>query len=331
VITVGPRTLTVGVGTAINDPAQGNGSKAVQIQNASPYQLTVLALGDVITVPGFFAQTVEMGEQPIVVTPVAASATGAASNITFVFLLGVAAGDGITLPDGTQVETPPVVDGSLTAAAIQAASAPPGLVFGPTVVAVVGNAVTESVPISNVTRALYVDVVTGAPSGLILGIEVQGNQSGLVYRSGPYYLNAPSTNGYLAVVPVSGVLDTSVTVSLANVPAGTATLAVYGDSTETPESVFYNGAIEVASGSTATTEPLLLLTGPARLLSATVMSTPATTEAILAIEGVGAIISYGTPAVAQPFPPNTILPAGKVVQLVAGAATAIGGVTYAYP
>jgi hypothetical protein len=312
---VGPQTLTVGVPTSVSDPAEagGNPSVACQVQNSSSYALNILAQGDVLSIQPFTAQTIEISGQPIVVTPLAGTGTGTCS-LTFVFLLGVAANTGVQLSDGTWVETPPQQDGPLTAAAITAASQPPGVLFGPTALPVVGNAVAQSVAISNVTRSLYVNVITGAPSGLILGIEVIGDQSGFVYRQGPYYLNAPSTNGYLAVVPVSGVLDTSVTILLTNVPAGTATLSVYGDSTETPESVFYNGPVQANSAAGADGP---ILTGPARLLTISCQaSSTVYVDAQLILNAPGELT----------FPPNTILAAAKTVAVINA-----GAVTYAYP
>lgn len=120
--TVGPEALIVGVPNTITDPAQqgGNPSAACQIQNSSGYQLTVLAGGDELSIQPFTAQTVEISGQPMQVTPITSSGSGAA-NVTFVFLLTVAPGEGVQLPDGTWVETPPQQDGPLTAAAISAA------------------------------------------------------------------------------------------------------------------------------------------------------------------------------------------------------------------
>lgn len=121
-ITNGPLTLTVGSPTTIHDPAQegGNPSVGCQIQNSSPYQLNVLAAGDVLSIQPFTAQTIEISGQPIQVTPVASQAAGAAACVvTFVFLLEVATG-GVSFPDNVMVETPPQQDGPLTAAAILA-------------------------------------------------------------------------------------------------------------------------------------------------------------------------------------------------------------------
>lgn len=126
---IGPDVLTVGAANVINDPAQagGNPSAAVQIQNSSPYQLSVLAEGDVLSIQPFFAQTVEISGQPITVTPIAGTST-AVCTVTFVFLLTAAANTGVALPSGLWVETPPQEDGPLTAAAIAAALSTQGSV-----------------------------------------------------------------------------------------------------------------------------------------------------------------------------------------------------------
>lgn len=125
-IAIGPQTLTVGQPTTIDDPAQigGNPSVGCQIQNSSPYQLSVLALGDVLSIQPFTAQTIEISGQPIQVTPIGNSLGTTPCTVTFVFLLAVSAG-GVTFPDGLMVETPPQQDGPLTAAAILATVASP--------------------------------------------------------------------------------------------------------------------------------------------------------------------------------------------------------------
>ena len=320
---VGPQAFTVGQPTQIKDPAQGGGNPSIacQIQNSSSYQLLVNAGGAQLSIQPFWAQTIEISGQPITIQPVAGTGSGStASPITLAFLLGTAAGTGEQLPDGTWIEAPPQDDGSLTAAAITASVAPPGTLFGPTVLAVVANAVTQSVPISSTTRTVIVDVTTGAPGGLILGIKVQGNQSGFIYRTGPYYLQAPSTNGYIAVVPVSGVLDTSVTVSLTNVPAGTVNLSVFGDSTETPESVFYNGSLLTLSQSLLAAGAITVATGPFRLLSAEVFSAGGS-SAFLSVGGPTLLVTESPTAGGQGtsaaigLPSNTIVPAGAAVVL----------------
>lgn len=126
---IGPDTLTVGAANVVNDPAQagGNPSAACQIQNSSPYQLNVLAAGDVLSIQPFFAQTVEISGQPITVTPLAGTSS-IPCTVTFVFLLTTAANTGVELPSGQWVETPPQEDGPLTAAAIASAIATQGAV-----------------------------------------------------------------------------------------------------------------------------------------------------------------------------------------------------------
>lgn len=126
----GPQTLTVGQANNIVDPAEtGNPSVAVQIQNSSPYQLSVLAAGDGYSIQPFFAQTIPVaGGVPIQIEPLPQTGLSAACSVTLTFLLGTAPGDGVQLPGGLWVEAPPQQDGPLTAAAIAAALSTQGSV-----------------------------------------------------------------------------------------------------------------------------------------------------------------------------------------------------------
>jgi hypothetical protein len=133
--TVGPQTLTVGTANSVVDPARtGNPSVAVQIQNSSPYQLSVLSNGDTYAIQPFYAQTIPVaGGVPIEITPLAQGGISTACSVTLVFLLGVAPGNGIQIDadqggGGMWVETPPQGDGPLTAQAIAAALSTQGTV-----------------------------------------------------------------------------------------------------------------------------------------------------------------------------------------------------------
>lgn len=122
-LVAGPQTLTTGVENDIVDPAEtGNPSIAVQIQNSSPYQLSILAAGDGYSIQPFFAQTIPIaGGVPIAITPLRQVGLTAACSVTLTFLLGTSSGDGVQLPGGQWVEAPPQQDGPLTAAAIASA------------------------------------------------------------------------------------------------------------------------------------------------------------------------------------------------------------------
>jgi hypothetical protein len=111
VITQGPFTLTVGVTLPLIDPgaSSNNPATAVQLQNASPFVIEVNSGGTVLTIQSFTAQTVNTsgGGQSMSVVPIVAGSNGqtlATMSLTVVWLL---AG-----------ESAPMLDGSLTAAAI---------------------------------------------------------------------------------------------------------------------------------------------------------------------------------------------------------------------
>lgn len=116
---VGPQSFGVGASTSVVDPAAdgGNPSVAVQIQNSSGYQLLVAAAGGVLSIQSFTAQTIQITGAPITIQPLQGTGTGPCL-MTLAFLLGKAPNTGMQLADGTWVESPPMTDGPLTAAAI---------------------------------------------------------------------------------------------------------------------------------------------------------------------------------------------------------------------
>lgn len=177
----GPQALTVGSANTITDPAQlgGNPSAACQIQNSSPYQLNVLAAGDVLSVQAFTAQTVEISGQPIQVTPLANPTVTGTALVTFVFLLTTAPNTGVQLTDGTWVETPPQQDGPLTAAAIASALSTQGSVdllyfvsggLGPALPANTGVLIPPTAVNTNKAyQSVVINISTTAPGGFVAG------------------------------------------------------------------------------------------------------------------------------------------------------------------
>jgi hypothetical protein len=323
---VGPQALTVGQSNTVDDPAQvgGNPSVACQVQNSSPYQLNVLAQGDSLSIQPFTAQTIEISGQPITVTPLAGTGSGACS-ITFVFLLGVAAGTGVQLSDGTWVETPPQQDGPLTAAAITAAFPSAQQVFTNPFFAVgPGGTSTGPITIPTGTRTLVIALKGILVPPAITKVSIGGVTTGYLYYNQAPYLALGTT--YLIVTPIVAVADTQVNVTLvAGGGSGDYSITVWGDNAQYDESVFYNG---IANQVGFVVGPIL--NGPARLLTATLYSTA---NELVAMTIGGQTLLYcenGQETVS--FPPNTILPSGQsIVGGVAGGGTAQGGITYAYP
>jgi hypothetical protein len=340
---VGPQSFAIGQATAVVDPAAagGNPSVACQVQNSSSYQLLVNAGGAQLSIQPFWAQTVEISNQPITITPEAGTGSGTAS-LTLVFLLATAAGTGIQLADGSWVESPPQGDGSLTAAAITAAAAPPGIVLPPTVTNVpagIGFTVLTVVTIPSNARTLIISL-TYISTVLLTSydVEVQGNESGLIYRNiTPLYLG--STGSAQAIVPVSGVIDSSVTITIFNNTAGALnlTMTVAADSSTYTEAEFYNGPIQAAAFASGGAGNQVLANGPARLLTCHAEATGVGTVAFVTVAGFNIIRLDATATDYQngqfSWPPNSILQAGQ--QVIATQTGAGGGVqvglTFAYP
>jgi hypothetical protein len=120
VISQGPFTLTVNTVLPLHDPGANSNNPAVsvQIQNSSPFIVSVNSGGTVLTIQPFTAQTVATsgGGQQMSLDPLAAGGsaqTVAASSLVLVWLL---AG-----------EVAPMLDGALTAAAIATSIGQSGL------------------------------------------------------------------------------------------------------------------------------------------------------------------------------------------------------------
>lgn len=115
--TTGPFTLTLLALESLPNPGlQGQNFVNVQLQNSSGFVLQVLAGGLSYTIQPFFAQTVPLSPDgtPVLVTPTQdPSNTGTQDTLTLVWLL--------------PGESPPIVDGSLTAAALAAGLAGAGI------------------------------------------------------------------------------------------------------------------------------------------------------------------------------------------------------------
>lgn len=239
---VGPSTLTVGSVNTTPDPAQqgGNPSLACQIQNGSPYQLNVLAAGDVLSIQPFTAQTVEVSGQPIQTTPLAASGQSGACIVTFVFLLGAPANTGVQLADGTWVETPPQQDGPLTAAAITAAItgalSTQGLVDGLYISSI---SLTAGTPTPIVLTALhtYTSVVVDVeapsiPAGTAVTVFVSGEG---VFTSLTQVL---SGSGLCFILPAAIPAGAGFLVEITANATTTAAVSVQGSGTQLTQQVY---------------------------------------------------------------------------------------------
>jgi hypothetical protein len=332
VITQGPFSLVLNDTIPLEDPGatSNNPATQVQLQNATPFIIEVNVGGAVYTIQSFTAQTVPTsgGGQQMSVDPVESTAGGGGGgSLTIVWLL---AG-----------EVSPMQDGPLTAAAITAANLPPGQVYNNTVTPSSGIFSALAIPIPSNARTLVIYLTSEGGAWFTL-LRVTGGPIGLdYYNQAPYLNNQPSNPGVAAaVVPIEGAGGTGFeTISIVGeVSSGNAPvqLVVYADSLAYPESMFYNGPIIATDESLAAAGTVQVLEGPARLISAQ-LTTSSTVGASLTISGEGNILAAGATVDAQSiaqiaFPPDTILAAGAVLNLIqqsTGASEA--AVTYAYP
>ena len=171
-------------------------------------------------------------------------------------------------------------------------------------------------------------------------VEVQGVNSTFFYYSAPAYLvtsllTPPNTTLVATViVPINALLDPVITVrlrgsSLVN-PAGM-TATAYGDTALFEESTFYNGTFQTATAASTNPGNFTIVTGPLRLLTASLTTTGATSAWLLHVPG-SRILELDTGgSVTVAFPPNTILDVNHAIQLQMGAGLAIGNIGYAYP
>jgi hypothetical protein len=171
-------TLVLNAAQTIADPQQKTGgppSVAVQMQNASSFAIEVLTEGDQYFIQPFTAQTVPVSGQPVTITPVLQQGLSAATPLTPVWLLAN--------------ESPPMQDGPLTAAALQAALN--GLVTQPfdkigsdpvTVVPPIGSGPGSFVSAALHQYACILVQVLGNPTGPIV-IQVTNTTKGLLSAS----------------------------------------------------------------------------------------------------------------------------------------------------
>jgi len=100
-------SLTLATPVTEVDPAIGNASVAVQVQNNSGFELKVLAAGLVWAIQPFYASTVPTGGSPVVTITPTLNVTQASSNaLTLVWLLR---GETSPIPNGSLTTTPSTV------------------------------------------------------------------------------------------------------------------------------------------------------------------------------------------------------------------------------
>jgi len=319
---------TLQVFSAVPDPTAQYGSPAtnVQIQNASPFIITVTVDGEQFTIQSFTAQTLPCGKTGTTLTILPTNGpAGNQGSITCVWL-------------GNH-ETAPMGDSQLTGAAQYAQGL--GTTVGTFATASVfpGSGPSFNVNLSPTTRTLIIKYQWQMATTQLETprVEVQGVNSTFFYYSAPAYLvtsllTPPNTTLVATViVPINALLDPVITVrlrgsSLVN-PAGM-TATAYGDTALFDESTFYNGPLRVQGRSIVG----VLLSGPARLLTATLEASGATAaalamgaEQLLHVDG----LAGQNNVVSLSFPPNTILSSGQALTVSGG--SPICTIGWAYP
>jgi hypothetical protein len=332
--------LTVEDGTTLTYPNPtalgGQPATAVQIQNSSAFIIQVVGGGEQFIIQPFVAQTIPIAQQG---TPITIEGIGLPSGLS-------ASADTLTLIWLLSGEQPPMQDGPLTAAALIASLLPPGTVFGPVATALVGDNVTYTFTVPANTRTL---IVSNSETSFVhtlppLNISITGQQTGFVYYNQPPYLTSSTTIGsedvigFLVVCPVNGAADTTFQIVIAynpaSLPTATPTNTVYADSDQYPESVFYNGPLQVVEVDATGT----LITGPARLLALTASWDNGADVAVNYVPIGGGlqvllIVAPTTESGACPIslPADTILRAGDAITVTIAGAGSVVSATSAYP
>ena len=309
--------------TALDPTAQwGNPANRLQIQNASPFTLEITCNGEQNTIQSFTAQTLTLDGAGTTVTMLPTSGpVGAQGSITAVWL--------------QYQQTPPMADGQLTGAA-QYAQGLGSTLFS---TASVASGAANTVPLPPTTRTVVVSAtwlsgVNAGPPQII----VEGATSEIQYHYDNAYLTSSFVGStlWVAVVPITSTIDTSLTITVTGTVGENFGLSVYGDTAQYPESVLYNGRASASKATRATAGTTVLLNGPARLLTAEVRSTSPIVNAFILWDG-AEILHANANATSQisstlTFPPNTLLSPGSTIALLTvGADAGVGTVVSAYP
>jgi hypothetical protein len=328
--------LTLNTLATIADPTAqwGNLADRVQLQNASPFILEVLAGGQTYTIQSFTAQTIPTGSTGASMTVVPTTGpAGTQGSLTAVWLL-----------TGQQ---PDMADGQLTGAAQYAVGlgSELGSATNSSVLSNVG--VQAAVPLNPNTRTLLVQWQWFMLTAQIEypTISVVGNTTGRVYcNRAPYLLGTAIVPPYteykgLTVVPVNPLLDPVVTVAVrgaSGVNFASVSFDALGDTLLFTEDVFYDGSVAQTSQLVNTAVTTLLLTGPARLLTCSLEAGTAMTGIGQLFKGLAPILtvpgSVGT-TLSMTFPRSTRLQAGGTMSVSNsnGTGSVTGAVVYAYP
>lgn len=213
---------------------------------------------------------------------------------------------------------------------------PPGELTSGNLAATPGPGTTFQVPITSPNIRTLIFELSWAPTTSYPTLIVVGNQSGIVYNSGQPYLP-----GFM-VVPIVGILDTSITVTVINV-TGTTTYAVYGDNQIYDQDLFYDDLTVTPINASPVNTSQVLVQGPSRVLSlnlysqngavvqafwgATEICRCASTNSASAVDGTTIPMTFPNRGIILPHGTNLIIATSGV----GGAAFGYGAALYCQP
>jgi hypothetical protein len=321
-INQGPFDLTLGVPISLVDPAIGNGSVLLQIDNWSAYVLEVTVGPNAnVWLNPFTAQTFPLADGSLVtVTPITNWSGAAATQFGITWLL--------------QGEDAPNPNGSLT----QPIEISPSQVIQSPTTYTGGSTTTVTLAVDEPVHALGLMLDVGASAGTFEGIlfSISGGVSGAVlYEQNPLAnQNNPGLRpGSFFVIPIDGAIDSTVVFQITG-PAGSSTVwSCVGITDSLPPFVPEVIPGNVASGAFPSDGNLLpSLTGSGRhyvLWSVMLMSG---STAALVVNGAsypaGLILAVDAMTAVQTFPTGLVCSQLDVAN-VGGTTEAVATYTYA--
>jgi hypothetical protein len=204
---------------------------------------------------------------------------------------------------------------------------------------------TQVMTVPQGVRTLVLSITTSRTTPEITNVLVTSANGTPLYNQPPYLGNAAGLTTCMVVVPMDPVIMSTgavitVTITVSNTAANL-TLTVMGDGYQYKEDVFYNGTLKSATN-TANNNSVVIVSGPCRLLTASLETFTFTAEGNIQINGV-TVLRAGALAAANDgqagnaysvtFPPNTILQAGQNATVNSNGAGlfTVGSIGYAYP
>jgi len=160
-------------------------------------------------------------------------------------------------------------------------------------------------------------------------IGIAGASTSFTYYNQPPYLLQITPGDFMVIVPIIGVADTTLAISVGGMTgASLYNLTVWADTAEYDESILYNGPVTTVQAGGVVT----LVNGPCRLLALSMngaagggdiqRNVPAAAGLLSVTSAVGAALSFGSQGI--------IIPYGDYVSCDVPA-PGVASVTYAYP